>query len=223
MLVLPREFAQIMQEIGRAPAYSRIRSAAERYVTEKLPAEHNTLSEQTRVASLFARACRDFLIIDSGGNARQYQAQAQALRAALHVLSEDDGRAHFDSLMLGADDAGEALTVDAPAGERGPVRIRSRSAEQARWALDEMAGRLEQIGQDFAKDRKNITPVFCVCRRFSAARLPLPSASQVLEVWRVLVEAVNHASPMRLAPDQYAASDIGRLIRHYKDRDEAGT
>jgi hypothetical protein len=230
MLVLPVEFAQIMEEINGPSRHAKIRAIARQYIAQKL-ALRGTPSVETRIVSLFIRACREFLIRDSSGNAHTYEQEAHTLRSALEVLSQDEGR-WFHSLMLGVDDAAESIKVLSPpspdaVGRPGPVRIRSHSAGHALWALNQMADEFEEIARDFAKDPKNITFFYCLYRLFSRedpigrnylTSLPLPSADQMLAAWDILVETVNRASPTRLEPNAYDKKEIGRLIRYYQSR-----
>jgi hypothetical protein len=179
------ELAQIMQMIN-GPLYPQIHAVAERYTKFRLP-ENNTQSTQTRIASLFRRACKDFLIRDGADSAKQYRADAATLESALQVLRRD-GRSYFDSLMSD-----------------------SRGADRALGALERMAERFREIASDYAKDKKNIVFFYGLGRVFKG--LPIPTNPMARDLYAILIEAMRGTVQISSLKTDYDLKDIGRRLK----------
>jgi hypothetical protein len=181
-MITDDELTAIMERIN-GPLYPRVHAIAARYTKRRLP-EGDTQNTQARIASLFGHACRDFLIRDSAERAEQYRDDAAALEKALRVLRRDDRR-YFDSLMA------DGVTVDAPVGEPGPVRIVSRCGNRAVAAIEEMAKRFHEIAQDYDKDTRHNVFYYCLGRVFAAANVPVPAPANAEAALLLLIEAME--------------------------------
>lgn len=218
--ITDQELAEIMVRLN-GPSFPRIYAVAERYEKRKFPGRYTPSpktnlgiemrANQTRVASLFLRACKDFLVRDSIDRALDYRTDAETLEAALQVIRRDDRR-YFDSLLA------DEIIVDAPADENGrkvgPVRIISRRGDAAVAALDKMAKRFREIADDYDKDPKNITFFYDVGRIFGLDGLP--SAGEANVVFVVLIETLRSIAPQRLIrirKAEYDSTNDGKQIR----------
>jgi hypothetical protein len=232
MTLSKHELAKIMTVINTA-RYPAIYQAAEDYVRRKLPKQYErsvidadkrlqTRFLQRRIASLFVRACQDYLSRDNGSRARQYLRDAEDLEAAVRVAKRDKD---FFTALMGVH---IEISVDAPAGTPGPIRMQSRPGDQALLALTEMAKSYREYANTLERDHKKITFFYCVGRLFAAPypigprsvpALEPPTAGQANAVFKILVGAVRGEAAHGLAgvktnyDPNAAANQILRLMK----------
>jgi hypothetical protein len=232
MIVSSDQFDKIMEALNGGPIYwKEICPLAEQYIEEQLKGsgtltlsgvDHHTSdpsATRTIIASLLIHACRDALLVDSAGRADDHRKDAATLKAALEVLTRE--ARFFESLMVGVDDVREAITVDAPPGEPGPVRIQSRSARQTLYALATMASRFEETAVDASRDRKNIKLFHCLKRLFSeqgryhyrGAPLPRPSSDQAHALYAILQKVMSEAAPAVAMPN-YDKKEVRKHMKY---------
>ncbi len=170
----PEKVSAITLKLNNGATYTELQGIAARYIKKCFGEKHDTPSMRTRVASTFLRACVAYLRRDGAAEASGYRADASALEAALRVLRRD-GRRYFDSLVAVADE----IVVNS-----GRVEIRSRVAQRATEALEDMARRYREIAHEH-RYAKNITIFYCVKNAFVNEGWPVPKPKEAydLQAW----------------------------------------